>query len=115
MTENENLTDEQKAKAAYEQADKEAAEKLAQEQADKEAAEKLAQEQAEKETAEKKAQEQAAKEAEKAAKNAKLECMYCGKEVKADKAITDKAGKTFCSQKHADVYAQTMQQINHTY
>ena len=87
--ENENLTDEQKAKAAYEQADKEAAEK--------------------------KAQEQAAKEAEKAAKNSKVECMYCGKEVKAEKAITDKTGKTFCSQEHADTYAKTMQQINHTY
>jgi colicin import membrane protein len=102
MTENENLTDEQKAKAAYEQADKEAAEKAAKEQADKEAAEK-------------KAQEQAAKEAEKADKNAKVECMYCGKEVKADKAITDKTGKTFCKQEHADIYAKTMQQINHTY
>ena len=57
----------------------------------------------------------AAKEAEKAARNAKVECMYCGKEVKAEKAITDKTGKTFCSQEHADTYAQTMKQINHTY
>ena len=99
---NENLTEEQKAKAAYEQADKEAAEKAAKEQADKEAAEK-------------KAQEPAAKEAAKEAKNAKVECMYCGKEVKADKAVTDHNGKTFCSQAHADTYAQTMKQINHTY
>ena len=39
--ENENLTDEQKAKAAYEQANKEASEKAAKEQAEKEAAEKM--------------------------------------------------------------------------
>ena len=75
----------------------------------------ISKEQAEKEAAEKKAQEQAAKEAEKAARNAKVECMYCGKEVKADKAITDHNGKTFCRQEHADTYAQTMKQINHTY
>lgn len=83
--------------------------------ATKEAADKAAQEQAEKEAAEKAAQEQAAKEAEKAAKNAKVECMYCGKEVKADKAITDNTGKTFCKQEHADIYAQTMRRINNSY
>lgn len=43
------------------------------------------------------------------------ECMYCGKSVQSGVAITDHNGKTFCSQEHADTYAQTMKQINHTY
>lgn len=44
-----------------------------------------------------------------------VECMYCGISVQSDVAITDHNGKTFCSQEHADTYAQTMKQINHTY
>ena len=91
------------------------AENEAAEQAAKVAQEQAEKEEAEKEAAEKKALEQAAKDAEKASKNAKVECMYCGKEVKADKAITDNNGKTFCKQEHADIYAQTMRRINNSY
>ena len=43
------------------------------------------------------------------------QCLYCGKNVQSEDVFTDETGKSFCSQEHAEIYAQTMRTINNTY
>jgi membrane protein involved in colicin uptake len=106
------LTDEQKAKAAYEQADKEAAEKAAAEQAEQAAAEQAAAEQAAAEQAAQLAAELTAAELE--ALNT-VECIYCGKKGHVNDAFFDEKGNTFCGPEHAETYATTMRQLHQNY